>query len=1329
MKSKIYNIRQIVYVAIMFFVIALFSISETVAQVPAWTWAHRAGGLNDDEANCVTTDALGNVYVAGYFDTPSITFGSTTLTNGGATDGFIVKYDVSGNVLWAHSIASAGADKALSVAADVSGNCYVAGQFNSSTITIGAITLTGAGNEDMFIVKYDATGNVIWAQSAGGAYGDVAYSVTAAADGSGDIYMTGTFPSASITFGSITLTNFHTSSGDMFIVKYDADGNALWAKNAGGFGNEAANSVTTDASGNSYITGQFDNSFTIMTDTGTTTLMNVGGFDVFLVKYDIDGNVLWAQSGGSSGGDYSYSVAADPTGSGDSYITGSFTSPSITFGATTLTLASGYDMYIVKYDANGNVLWAKNAGAIYDVAQSVTIDPSGNVYVTGYFGTPTITFGSTTLTNHTFDTTVDIYIVKYDGAGNVLWATNPGGTSQDFVTSITADPAGGGGICLAGYFYSSDLAFDSISMTSAGYFDMFIAKLGDTTLLPPVSAFSSPNASGCAPFCTGFSDQSLNSPISWNWIFEGASPSSSSEQNPSNICYNDSGAFDVTLITTNVNGISDTLTINDYITIYPNPVAPSITQIGNTLTSSSEATYQWYLDGNLIPGATDQSYTIIQSGLYTVQISNGNGCQSQSSINASVTGPGQVPDWNWAHSAGGLSDDEANCVTSDAQGNVYVTGYFDTPSITFGFTTLNNGGATDGFIVKYDASGNVLWAASIASAGADKALSVAADASGNCYVVGYFNSSTITIGATTLTSAGNEDMFIVKYDAVGNVVWAQSAGGAYGDFAFSVTAAADGSGDIYMTGTFPSASITFGSVTVTNTHTGTGDMFIVKYDADGNALWAKNAGGGGNEAAYSVTSDAAGNSYITGQYDSPFTITTDTGITTLSDAGGYDVFLVKYSSDGNVLWAQKGGGSSGDYAYSVAADDSDNSYVTGFFFSPSITFGSITLTTVGGDDMYIVKYDADGNVLWAKNAGGISDVAQSVTIDPSGNVYVTGYFGTPTITFGPITLTNDAFDTTNDIYIVKYDGDGNVIWATSVPGISQDFVNSITADASGNIYLAGYFYSSYLAFDSIILSSTGYFDMFIAKLGDSVPPPISAFLSSATSGCEQLCIDFNDQSSGDPVSWNWTFEGATPSSSSDQNPTNICYSDSGTFDVTLITVNAEGTSDTLTLNDFITVYPIPPFPNITQNGDTLSSSFAASYQWYYNAYLIPGATDQSYTFTQSGLYTVQITDGNGCQSQSSIEAIAVGIDESNDEFSVNILANPSGNQLMIEAAGNSTAELELVNVLGEKLYQHKENLNSSTKTFAIDISGIPSGIYFLVVHCGIQSKTFKVVKG
>jgi hypothetical protein len=433
----------------------------------------------------------------------------------------------------------------------------------------------------------------------------------------------------------------------------------------------------------------------------------------------------------------------------------------------------------------------------------------------------------------------------------------------------------------------------------------------------------------------------------------------------------------------------------------------------------------------------------------------------------------QSPSWLWANSASGGSTDYSLGVATDAGGNVLVTGHFGSPSITFGTTVLTNVGSHDMFIVKYDAAGNVLWAHSAGGTFNDWSSGVTTDANGNVLVTGFFESPSINFGATVLTNTNsNYEMFIVKYDGAGNVLWAHSAGGGGNDDGRSI--ATDAGGNVLVTGVFGSPSITFGATVLTNA--GVEDMFIVKYDGSGNVLWANSAGGTGSDAGFGVAIDAGGNVLVTGVFYSP-SITFGTIV--LTNAGILDMFIVKYDATGNVLWAHSAGGTGWEEGLGVATDVGGNVLVTGFFGSPSITFGTtvLTNTNAGFKDIFVVKYDPAGSVLWANSTGGIGwDEGRSVATDVGGNVLVTGFFA-DSITFGTTVLTGVSMD----IFIVKYAPAGNVLWANSAGGIGGVMGTSIATDAGGNVLVTGDFSSS-ITFGTTVLTSAGSGDVFIAKL-------------------------------------------------------------------------------------------------------------------------------------------------------------------------------------------------------------------------------------------------------
>jgi hypothetical protein len=228
----------------------------------------------------------------------------------------------------------------------------------------------------------------------------------------------------------------------------------------------------------------------------------------------------------------------------------------------------------------------------------------------------------------------------------------------------------------------------------------------------------------------------------------------------------------------------------------------------------------------------------------------------------------------------------------------------------------------------------------------------------------------------------------------------------------------------------------------------------------------------------SIVTDAAGNIYVTGDYAAAITF----GTTTVSNSGNFDIFIAKYDPLGNLIWVKGAGNTGEDIGNGIIVDNSNNVYVTGNFTSPSLSFGNYTLNNAGGFDVFIVKYDGLGNVIWAKSAGGVGDdFGNSITIDTLGNPIVTGYYQSDTLTLATETLINQG---NNNIFIVKYDSMSNIVWVKGAGGAGEDEAWRVHAHTNGDIYLAGTFTSVSLQLGTTTLSSAGNYDMFIAKLDD-----------------------------------------------------------------------------------------------------------------------------------------------------------------------------------------------------------------------------------------------------
>ncbi len=452
--------------------------------------------------------------------------------------------------------------------------------------------------------------------------------------------------------------------------------------------------------------------------------------------------------------------------------------------------------------------------------------------------------------------------------------------------------------------------------------------------------------------------------------------------------------------------------------------------------------------------------------------------------------------WLWAKSAGGSGTESATAITTDRSGNVYATGYFTTSSFSFGFFPVNNtsGGSADVYLVKYDRSGTVLGAQSGGGTSNDYATSISADPSGYIYIAGYFFSSSVTFGGITLNNngpSGTSDMYVVKYDSLGNVMWARSAGGSDNDRINSIKA--DAWGNVVMTGSFESPTLVFGPDTLRTLST-VDKAFVVKYDSAGSYQWSAGAGGTGYDFGNAITTDAATNVYVAGKFGSP-TITFGDTVLTNTDPAANDMFLVKYSTTGTVQWARHSADSGNAMATCVSADVTGNVYVGGNFAGSSIKFGTTTLINSGGNDIFLTKYGSGGNVIWARaNGGTADDIPHALVIDDSSNIILTGNFVSPTLHFDAYTVTYDGTGV-SALFLAKYDGAGNVSWAKTT-GASHGNANGV-AFAPGQIFLAGDYSDTTFWFGLDTLHNaihTGTSDIFVAKYseGELFVTPVTA---------------------------------------------------------------------------------------------------------------------------------------------------------------------------------------------------------------------------------------------
>lgn len=422
-------------------------------------WARSGGGSGADEVRGVAVDRYGQVHVAGAVQGPQASFGNIKLTPQGL-DAFVALYDHSGGLLWAHTAGGTGQDSALGAATDSQGNSIMAGYARVNAL-FGDVALTNAGGADSFVAKYDQAGSLRWVRGAGGASDDRAWSVSA--DPADNIYVAGEFrPGAS--FGGTTITNH--GGFDAWVGKYDPDGNLLWARSGGGVGEDSARAVAADPNGGVLVAGYF----TGQAFFDSATLTAVGTKDVFLVKYDALGNVVWARSGGSAGEDFAKGVAVDSDGG--VVVTGKLPVGDAVFGGITLTGAVART-FVARYDNAGTIQWARGAGGSESTSVAIR---DGDAFVLGDFS-----FSAQVGTNRlTSAGSVDVSLARYRRDGELEWARAIGGTNTEASSALALDDRGG--VVVAGQ-YQVSTTLDSLALTSIGAGDVFVGRISPEPLV------------------------------------------------------------------------------------------------------------------------------------------------------------------------------------------------------------------------------------------------------------------------------------------------------------------------------------------------------------------------------------------------------------------------------------------------------------------------------------------------------------------------------------------------------------------------------------------------------------------------------------------------------------------------------------------------------------------------------------------------------------------------------------------------------------------------------------------------------------------------------
>lgn len=1063
--------------------------------------------------NSVVVDAGSNVIAGGYYDTTvSIWNRNGTLwgtrTNASTVAGvagIVVKYNSEGAVQWAgrNSSTTTGVfgSNFNRVAVDSESNIYGVGIFtqtaniwSGSDVVYTGVTLTVVGVQDMLVAKWSQNGEVAHTRRAGSTGDDRLYGISCSGT---DTWTAGYY--------SGTLTSYHANNvafANTLALTASSQSGALVKANTAGtvqqtirFGSTTISSqvraVCSDNKGNVYVTGQWQGWFQPCdySGGGLATGNYASTVDIFIAKYSYEitgGLKWWAYMKGAGTSDVGYGISVD-AGS-NVYVSGTFSANMTIYNSDgssslSLTLGTGIDSYLVKYDVNGSAQWAtKQTSTGTDTGWATVADQGSNVYVVGSYGNGTFSVynsGGAVAFTRTAANTVNSFVAKYNTSGTALWVSRwaQTGTSEGYAAAVDA----GSNVYVAGYYsalitiYSgADVSWGTRAAAAGGNGGLLV-KYDTTGAVQWASRSGTPTA--------GNRHQGVAVDQESNVYVAGQYNGNLSVYSGSDVLYNvipQITGQDCQLIKFNTSGtvlwdtrfgsagadlaygIASDVSNNVYLTGYYTgamsfwsatsnvPSATTLSQING----QDIFTAQYDKNGNFIQSARAGG-TGADIG-YTVACDNS-------------VGPGRV---FWGGQGAGF--------------NFYVERVKNQGKIPFYYY---NRGAVCGSlffpqtITKQDGWANAIQQSPTAAA---QINAIACDAQGNVFVAGY-NTGPLTFYNSSGTASGvlgsmSDQGFIAKYLTTGSLSWKANVDCNSSSGVRINGIALDAGANLFATGyyngytTFFNASGTAFSNVLYNL--GGTDVFLVKYSPTGTILWNAHAGSTGADVGYGITTDPQGNVLVCGSYSGTLTLWSSNDApfaNTLAVTTATDAFIAKWTNDGAVVWGTRlTSTGNADLLYATKTDNQANVFAIGSFngtisaYNSSGTLTAATMAVFGSNDILLVKYDPAGTVLWRVRMGttladSLTTASVPIAIDAGSNVFCTGTYGNGSMNVFTTSdvATGNALATigTLNCFFTKHSPVGTPLWvARAGCGASGSCSgSSVDIDSTGSVYFTGYY--------------------------------------------------------------------------------------------------------------------------------------------------------------------------------------------------------------------------------------------------------------------------------
>jgi hypothetical protein len=704
----------------------------------------------------------------------------------------------------------------------------------------------------------------------------------------------------------------------------------------------------------------------------------------------------------------------------------------------------------------------------------------------------------------------------------------------------------------------------------------------------------------------------------------------------------------------------------------------------------------------------------------------------------------QTPALEWVKKIGAANTQQGLAITSDQSGNVYSLSFFagtvdfDPGIATNTISAAGSTGQGDFAVTKLDANGNFVWVKSFGGTSNDAARSITLDANGNIYVTGNFQGTCDfdpSSGTSTLTSVGNNDAFVLKLNSNGDLLWVRNIGSTNDDRGYSLKV--DAVGNVYTTGQF-SGSADFdltAPVTHTLTSFGQADIYILKLDVNGNFVWVKQIGGSLGNFPRAIDLDGTGSPIVSGYYTGVCDFDPSASTYTVQTNGSNDIFITKLDMSGNFVWSKSFGSIGNDVSFCLDIDNNNNILIGGLFegvLDFDLSAATSTLTPYGFQDAYILKLDAAGDYLWAKQIGCSvdNDQCNSLATDALGNVYATGiFFSNADFETSATTYTLQS-NGQNDVFISKFDVNGNLAWAKSFGSAGSDISSAICLDVNNKVLSTGY-YSQATDFDPdggvVTLTNSGGDDLYVQKMGFCTISP-NVPLNTTTLSNQFICDNKStilSASSVGAINWYSSPTSTAVINSGTNYTTSVLSPGTYTFYTEAYTCTTSATRSEIT----VTVNPLPNIFTSTSNTllcsgqtATLTASGANTYTWNTTG----NGSNIAISPTVTSSYTVIGTDVNGCSNTSTITqsvSLCTGINELESESGVLVFPNPFTDKITIKNSFNNSS-VSIVDVLGKVVFEEQIASNE----IELDLSHLNTGFYQMIVKGDNNSYTQKIIK-